>query len=1412
MEQPRSPPMQIMEPIHSAANKEIQTPEPGAWLGKDIGFKEADVYPELQIKDIDAPAPEAEREMRVSEVHKQKSEDHHHSQGSSLGEKQDETDDSGHVLAEDLGHTPHGSAFADSGIDLNHDAHELSPEDTPESGSAFQSTQTTPIASSDNLIKHELESQRMMLPDNNASDDQTDTQALSQISINGVVHDPMADLLWGRVSHAPEAPMIQRSSSTELLIEHLDDPMADILWGRSSSSIDAPRSVENAQPSNQNFTQNAIYDPMGDILWERVRTPASDAPIAAKHRQAAVTALPEDFADPMSDYLWGRRQIPRSHTMQSVKGKSMSSKEISREIIHDPMFDVLWGRIQASQSNAVSRVQVEQTPVQELSAKVIYDPMSDYLWGRKEISHAPEARKSNHAQGPDQSEVISDPMSDFLWGRNQKSLSNLQQPTEIQQTPTSKIFSHDPMADILWGRSQTSQPSPLELPMNQQKPITMEQRHDPMADLLWGRSQASQSVLPDVPKKQQPSVARSIRPDPMFDILWERSEVSRSVLPDVARKQQAPVAKSVRPDAMFDILWERSEVSQSRYLAAPQDQETPGAVNQVYDPMSDVLWGRSPASQPSVYEDRDVENSPSYTNADLTSKILEHQRIPVTDLSRDPMFDVLWGRDNTSLEPANVQGERTTREATELGRTQVGGFAESTTEDVARNPQVISPLTGSWPLATGGDLIIDHSEDNLSMTSAEEIQSIVGQATPSQLADNEIRHLPLPFAASDHLNPHGSVQNVEERQCPPTRHHDGEPWPLRGANPHESSSNGLFHDQDHHDASDELSDDSDNWSESDEDEGSEPEQRFGSLRPHHVHRMTNDDEYLPRSAKTVAAIDSEEDLSFEEKYGVPRPTSAIRSLSKIDNDSDSPHTGPDVDHLFDDDSEDDLVEHSQRDTYPEDLADQYFQRADTPLEVVPEHAPLTEFNDTYAAHRSSGLFANIVDAVRSDIPAVREVQLDNHHPAVEYQLGNATRPRAVSFEDDEPEYAQASASTYEPSLHVRTHTADTVPSFDSYAHSDSLPTTPSETSSSPFMDHIHDEPVIRDSGRERGMTETSQTAQDLALETPKAAAFDPSLTTAYPSFISPKPSYANLRDNHQDAAEIERMNAGYGSFGAQTGLEAHRAELSPIRNADRNPFTNGVDTLQAAKMASNNPFKSSPVNLNSPGSVYNRTPTAENSFRTTRSLPRTPPRLSISPQSSAPPAGINGSSSPSPGLSKRPPPPVPTGSPGSLFAKTRSVFESASPQGSPALTPSPITALSAIRHNSPPLPPPPRRSVGSRPSSLYISEPVQYSPPAEKEREQANGQEQQEDLEEEAFMPRSLDGNNKPPSPVFIPSRSGSISSLRKEDDDLSIKKRSSNPFLGGLSRFVGGIQSGGLDDSMHNPAREPLLKRGEEH
>lgn len=47
-------------------------------------------------------------------------------------------------------------------------------------------------------------------------------------------------------------------------------------------------------------------------------------------------------------------------------------------------------------------------------------------------------------------------------------------------------------------------------------------------------------------------------------------------------------------------------------------------------------------------------------------------------------------------------------------------------------------------------------------------------------------------------------------------------------------------------------------------------------------------------------------------------------------------------------------------------------------------------------------------------------------------------------------------------LHIRTRTADTIPSFESYAQSDdaSTPTSPSETASSPFMEHPHGKTTV----------------------------------------------------------------------------------------------------------------------------------------------------------------------------------------------------------------------------------------------------------------------------------------------------------------------------------------------------------------
>ncbi|KAK0112625.1 hypothetical protein ONS95_014366 [Cadophora gregata] len=1579
MELPSSPPAQSMDSAKPAVTEEIQTPEPGAWLAKDIG------------KQSTHGARDDTRNAKISITSKSEAKD---------------------FFDKDLKHEDDGIDSVDSGVELNND-HLISPttqedsqpadspkaftvlqtsedpfpsppsKNTTESGSTLQSTQMTPIASSDDLIMKELESQSMMLPVTDTPEVLVDAQLSMGSFDQAVFHDPMGDLLWGRVSLVPEAPKSQQKLQAEFSTKHIHDPMADILWGRSPSSTNAPtlsqslakealsdpmfdilwERTQRSRPAalhvpqsqqtvmstlktsgdpmfdilwertniaqsngsrSRNYKQTVavnpptqFHDPMFDILWERTQRPSSNASEAQRTPHSAVfkpskvfadpmfdilwertrmapsnaVATPrvqkkaviqpsQQFPDPMFDILWERVQVPKSHATAGPKHEKSAARDISTVAVHDPMFDILWERSQVSQaSQAVKALQVpveqtskesacdpmfdilwqrtpvppaskalniqkapvphlsqdaardpmfdilwertkvsatpkalniQQTPIEYASKQIVHDPMFDVLWERTKVSPALSTLNFQRTLAPPTSwEVISDPMFDILWERSQ--VSRPPQAVKKQQTPvheTPKEIVRDPMFDILWERNTVSGAA-----KNQLTPVLEKSKdfiNDPMFNILWQRTRSPLAGSRQALGRGQVGASQEISSDPMFNILWGRGQNSGSKSPKLVLDRKTPATAKIGPDPMFDVLWGRSELSQATLTESAQ-QKTRYAIEHIHDSMSDILWERIPSSQPAVYQNRDVSTSPYAT--DSNSKVLEYRQRPVKEPIHDPMSDSLWGRGHTSCSVhdfevfnanAGLQGHQKSHEATEAQNQKTWSEQEAG-EAVPRSHGGRLLETGSWPLATDRDLIIDHGEDNLSTSSVDEIHHVL---STENSFDQPASNYSIPSSPQKN-----DFEDNEMHHNPPFRHLEGEPWPLRDE--HQISlNNNVSNEQVDHDESDGISEGEDNWSESDEEEAFELEQRIGSLRPHQTHCMSNDDEYLPRSASSIAAADSDDDLSFEEKYGVPRPSSPIRSLSRIENHLESTYTGPDASEFFDDDDESE-DESSARQAYPEDLADQYFQRADTPLEIVPEHSQLTEFNDTYSSHRSSGIFVNIVDTVRSDIPVVRQVQLDHDQLRDAYELGSAGRPRAVSFEDEDSGFSPASVS-YEPSMRVRAHTADTIPSFDSYAQSDSIPTTPSETSSSPFVDHPHDEPIIRDSGRERGMTETSQTTQDLALETPKADTFDPTLTNAYPSFMSPKPNYADLNEKYQNPSDIERMNAGYGSFGAQTGLEAHRTEISPIRDVGRNPFINDLDT-QIPKMASNNPFKTS-MGQNPPISGSFKAPTAESPFRTARSPARTPPpRLSISPQSSSSPSGLHGSTTPSPGLAKRP---VPTGSPGSLFAKTRSVFESASPQGSPALTPSPITALSAIRHNFPPPPPPPRRSMGSRPSSLHISEPVRYSPTIEKEPEQVqtNAQEQhdapreEEGEEEIVFMPRSLDGNNKPPSPVFIPARSDSVASLRKQEDDGNfVSKRASNPFLGGLSRFVGGIQSQGLDDSVHNPAREPLLKRGEE-
>lgn len=80
---------------------------------------------------------------------------------------------------------------------------------------------------------------------------------------------------------------------------------------------------------------------------------------------------------------------------------------------------------------------------------------------------------------------------------------------------------------------------------------------------------------------------------------------------------------------------------------------------------------------------------------------------------------------------------------------------------------------------------------------------------------------------------------------------------------------------------------------------------------------------------------------------------------------------------------------------------------------------------------------------------------------------------------------------------------------------------------------------------------------------------------------------------------------------------------------------------------------------------------------------------------------------------------------------------------------------------------------------------------------------------DELLVPRSLDGNGKPPSPAFtLPGEKGWGGDVEREEE-FELRERRSSSFLGGISRLGGLV---GLEASMHNPARaegKPLL--GEE-
>jgi hypothetical protein len=270
----------------------------------------------------------------------------------------------------------------------------------------------------------------------------------------------------------------------------------------------------------------------------------------------------------------------------------------------------------------------------------------------------------------------------------------------------------------------------------------------------------------------------------------------------------------------------------------------------------------------------------------------------------------------------------------------------------------------------------------------------------------------------------------------------------------------------------------------------------------------------------------------------------------FDDDTDSVNShseeGDDADQEDDDDDEEE-DEETCDDSEEEDDSDEPVPEPAVPSKIersfphVVSHMPSYEFGkpkmvdpfsegsheqvDFSTSHRSSGLFASLVDTIKSDIPAVKQIadngesshslrpdDNDEYHSLSDYSQGTSRAkevPNAFQETDGEETPFHDTFSHHEAeNLHVRSHTADTVPSFESFAQSD-VESTPSETPSSPFQEIPKQEPRIEsswslnDQGEEHGELKPE--------DSPLRAEFDPYGTKNYPKYITPKPSQANLR-------------------------------------------------------------------------------------------------------------------------------------------------------------------------------------------------------------------------------------------------------------------------------------------------------------
>ncbi|KAN0095950.1 hypothetical protein V8E51_014755 [Hyaloscypha variabilis] len=487
--------------------------------------------------------------------------------------------------------------------------------------------------------------------------------------------------------------------------------------------------------------------------------------------------------------------------------------------------------------------------------------------------------------------------------------------------------------------------------------------------------------------------------------------------------------------------------------------------------------------------------------------------------------------------------------------------------------------------------------------------------------------------------------------------------------------------------------------------------------------------------------------------------------------AESPATVLDADDLFEDSDDEEEEQH-----YIDSREDAHDASQD-PTDQSPgqsDGAQREDAEDTADdAPETRAFFASLVNTIRPDISLLR--RLANQEPS----------PAAHHLDDDHSvsEFSQATPGEYytpgiidpgehfppqatDTGLHIRTNTADTVPAFESYSHSDdaSTPTTPSETASSPFVEEPHEQPTIRSSWQDNSALQGSDATEEHHELKPQASPlqgeFDPYNTQTYPNYISPKASSVSLR------TDDSRNNSFSYSGGVDPPRFSTQSSISPPPVPAKSPRLLSLNTSQVSQFSEGRPYDS-PVSATR---SHHESESPEQQSPTQSRIPRRPTDRTI--------------------VAARTPVSSPSIPSNSFFQKTRSLFETASQSPSPPAPTRPLSSLFTVRNSPTSSPSPPRRNP-NRPSSLLLSSPGQ-----------------------DEITPRSLDKDGKPPSPVFtLPSGSTPTKGKRlsyESRQEESSKHRNSNSFLDGLSKLVG---SGGLEDSIHNPNRrlsnkekEPLL------